>query len=77
MADYENQGMHIEEFEAEEPMVAERRNRDMDGYVDRQGHPQPHQTPADVAREKDVQAELDAHLDNIPEREGTPPLDEI
>jgi hypothetical protein len=77
MADYENQGMHIEEFQAEEPVVLERRNRDLDGYVGKDGKPEPHETPSEVARHKDAQAELDAHLMDIPEREGTPPLDEI
>ena len=77
MADYENQGMHTEEFLAEEPVVQERQDRDLDGYVGKDGKPAPHESPSEVARRKDAQAELDAQLMDIPEREGTPPLDRI
>lgn len=77
MADYENQGMHTEEFQAEEPVVLERPDHDLDGYVGDDGKPAPHESPSDVARHKDAQAELDAHLMDIPEREGTPPLEEL
>jgi hypothetical protein len=77
MDEYEKQGMHIEEFLSEEPVVKERRNRDLDGYVGQDGRPAPHETPSEVARLKDAQAELDAALLEIPEREGSPPLDQL
>ncbi|MDB5097801.1 MAG: hypothetical protein JWM80_2222 [Cyanobacteria bacterium RYN_339] len=70
MSEYETQGAHTEEFLAEEPVVIEREDLDLDGYVDADGHPAKHQSPAEVAREKDVQAELDAQLFEIPEREA-------
>jgi hypothetical protein len=60
---------HTEEFLAEEPIVIERRGRDLDGYVGKDGRAAPHQSPEEVEREKDVQAEEDAELFGIPERE--------
>ena len=77
MDDFDAQGAHIEEFSGEEPLVVEREDLDLDGYVDREGHLKPHQTPAEVAREKDVQAELDARLHEVPGREGELDLDSI
>lgn len=64
-----------DEFISEIGQVMELPDVDVDGYVDNQGHPQPHQSPAEVEAERDRQAEIDAHVHEIPMRDD--PLERV